>query len=85
MLSPRARAVGVPEEIDAALDGVDASSLLDQRDQLALRLAQLVGGTATQRSDGGLDVTVGGVALVPRPWPSHRPVRGSEEGSIIGI
>jgi flagellar hook-associated protein 1 FlgK len=48
----------------AALDGVDTSSLLDQRDQLAQRLAQLVGGTATQRADGGLDVTVGGVALV---------------------
>lgn len=48
----------------AALDGVDASGLLDQRDQLALRLAQLVGGTATQRADGGMDVAVGGVALV---------------------
>ncbi len=48
----------------AALDGVDTSVLLDQRDQLALRLAELVGATASPRSDGGLDVAVGGVLLV---------------------
>ena len=34
------------------------------RDQLAQRLAQLTGGTTSLRSDGGIDVTVGGVALV---------------------
>lgn len=48
----------------SALDGIDQSNLLDQRDQLGLRLAELTGGTATVRPDGGLDVTVGGVVLV---------------------
>lgn len=46
------------------LDGVDVSNLQDQRDLLAQRLAELTGGTATARADGGLDVTVGGVSLV---------------------
>ena len=41
-----------------------AGTLLDKRDQLALRLSELTGGVATQRTDGGFDVTVGGVALV---------------------
>lgn len=48
----------------ATLNGTDANTLLDQRDQLALRLADLVGARATQRPDGGLDVTVNGVPLV---------------------
>lgn len=48
----------------AALDGVDTSDLADQRDLLGLRLADLTGGVATYRPDGGLDVSVGGVALV---------------------
>ncbi|MBZ5736154.1 flagellar hook-associated protein FlgK [Nocardioides sp. TRM66260-LWL] len=48
----------------SSLDGVDVSNLLDQRDQLGLKLAQLTGGTATVRADGGLDVVVGGASLV---------------------
>ncbi|GAA1436075.1 flagellar hook-associated protein FlgK [Mycobacterium cookii] len=53
------------EAITAArLSGNDPSGLLDARDQLALRLAQLTGGTAVENGQGGLDVTVGGVALV---------------------
>lgn len=48
----------------AALDGVDASDLLDQRDQIAMRLAQLTGGKAVTRPDGGFDFNVGSVALV---------------------
>ena len=48
----------------ARLTGSDANVLLDQRDGLALRLAELTGGTATVRSDGGVDVAVGGVSLV---------------------
>ena len=46
------------------LNGTDAGVLLDQRDQLALRLSELTGATATQRADGGFDVSVNGVALV---------------------
>jgi flagellar hook-associated protein 1 FlgK len=53
------------EAITAArLSGNDASGLLDARDQMALRLADLTGGTARENGQGGLDVTVGGVALV---------------------
>ncbi|HEY1134518.1 MAG TPA: flagellar hook-associated protein FlgK [Nocardioides sp.] len=48
----------------AKVNGTDAGVLLDKRDQLALRLSQLTGASATQRSDGGFDVSVGGVALV---------------------
>jgi flagellar hook-associated protein 1 FlgK len=48
----------------AAVDGSDAGDLLDQRDQLALRLSQLTGGTATINAAGGMDFSVNGVALV---------------------
>ena len=48
----------------ARLAGTDASTLLDSRDALALRLAELTGGTATANPAGGMDVTVGGVPLV---------------------
>ncbi len=46
------------------LNGNDVGVLLDSRDQLALRLSQLTGATATVRSDGGADVMLGGVSLV---------------------
>lgn len=53
------------EAISAArLSGNDPSGLLDRRDQMALRLSELTGGTAVENGQGGLDVTVGGVALV---------------------
>lgn len=48
----------------AKLSGNDPSGLLDQRDLMALRLSELTGGTAVENGQGGLDVTVGGVALV---------------------
>ncbi|MDR7252853.1 flagellar hook-associated protein 1 FlgK [Nocardioides sp. BE266] len=48
----------------AKLGGNDPSSLLDKRDLMAMRLAELTGGTAVENGQGGLDVTVGGVALV---------------------
>lgn len=44
--------------------GGDTATLMDTRDQLALRLAELTGATATIRSDGGMDVTLGGQSLV---------------------
>ncbi|TIC79023.1 flagellar hook-associated protein FlgK [Nocardioides sp. GY 10127] len=46
------------------LDGTDTSSLYDTRDLLAKKLTTITGGTATERADGGLDVSVGGVQLV---------------------
>ncbi|MGO4256960.1 flagellar hook-associated protein FlgK [Marmoricola sp. RAF53] len=48
----------------ANLNGTDAGILLDKRDQLAMRLSELTGATATLRSDGGFDVAVNGVPLV---------------------
>ena len=45
-------------------NGDDVNVLLDRRDQLTLRLSELVGATATLRPDGGADVSVGGVDLV---------------------
>ncbi|CAM3442269.1 flagellar hook-associated protein FlgK [Nocardioides dubius] len=48
----------------AKLAGVEAGTLLDQRDRLAMSLSELTGGTATIRPDGGFDFAVGGVNLV---------------------
>ncbi|WP_027859969.1 flagellar hook-associated protein FlgK [Marmoricola sp. URHB0036] len=46
------------------LGGSDVGVLLDKRDQLTQRLAELTGAKATVRSDGGADVTINGVPLV---------------------
>ncbi|MSZ77747.1 MAG: flagellar hook-associated protein FlgK, partial [Actinobacteria bacterium] len=51
----------------AQLGKVDTSDLMDQRDQLALRLSELTGATATARADGGFDMSVGGASLVSGP------------------
>ncbi|MEP9362240.1 flagellar hook-associated protein FlgK [Nocardioides sp. CN2-186] len=56
----------------AKANGTDTSTLMDSRDQMALKLAELTGATATQRSDGGMDVAIGGVSLV----------KGSTAGSL---
>lgn len=48
----------------ATMNGTEAGTLLDSRDALAMRLAELTGGRAVENGNGGLDVTVGGVALV---------------------
>lgn len=48
----------------ARLNGGDAGTLLDQRDLLAMRLAELTGGRATEGVQGNLDVTVDGHPLV---------------------
>jgi flagellar hook-associated protein 1 FlgK len=48
----------------ATFNGTDAGTLLDKRDQLAMRISELTGAVATQRPDGGFDMSVGGVALV---------------------
>ena len=44
--------------------GLDVNTLEDQRDQLALKLANLAGGTVSVESNGMYDVSVGGTALV---------------------
>lgn len=48
----------------ARIDGSDAGNLMDQRDLLGLRLAQLTGGEIRATDTGGLDVVVGGTVLV---------------------
>jgi flagellar hook-associated protein 1 len=48
----------------AQMNGTEAGVLLDKRDALALRISELTGASATLNAKGGLDVTVGGVALV---------------------
>jgi len=48
----------------ALASGADATTLLDARDGLALRLSELTGATATVRADGGLDMALNGVPLV---------------------
>lgn len=57
----------------AAVNGSDAGTLLDSRDQLALRLAEMVGGRATVGPDGMMGVTVNGVSLVS----------GAESGTLV--
>jgi flagellar hook-associated protein 1 FlgK len=48
----------------AGVDGTQNPGLLDQRDQIALRLSELTGGTAEVNAANGLDFAVGGTALV---------------------
>lgn len=50
--------------VSATLNGVDTTALLDQRDALAMQLAELAGGTVTIQSNGTADVSVGGHNLV---------------------
>jgi flagellar hook-associated protein 1 FlgK len=55
----------VNESIRAAeVAGTDAGLLLDQRDQITMRLAELVGATSTLDANGVMTVEVGGVVLV---------------------
>jgi flagellar hook-associated protein 1 FlgK len=49
---------------DATAAGLDTNDLADQRDVLALKLADLTGGEAKLGANGVMDVTVGGVPLV---------------------
>ena len=60
----------------ATLSQVDASTLMDNREKIALRLAELTGGTASLRPDGGYDFAVGGVKLVDGQQASVLSVAG---------
>jgi len=48
----------------ADINGSDTSTLRDQRDALAMQLAEQAGATTTVRPDGMFDVTLGGQSLV---------------------
>jgi flagellar hook-associated protein 1 FlgK len=50
--------------VAASLSGTDAGSLLDKRDQLALRLSELTGAVGKVAADGTMTVTLGGANLV---------------------
>jgi len=50
--------------LDGQQSGLDVNNLEDQRDQLALKLANLAGGTVSVESNGMFDVSVGGASLV---------------------
>lgn len=50
--------------VSATLNGVDTTALLDQRDQLAMKLSELTGGAVTIRANGVADVSVGSHPLV---------------------
>lgn len=61
----------------ASIAGTDAGTLLDQRDQLTLRLAQLTGGMVVTNPDTTVDVQVNGVSLVSGDTASAVTVSGS--------
>ncbi|NYG58699.1 flagellar hook-associated protein 1 FlgK [Nocardioides daedukensis] len=49
---------------EAQGNGIDAGTLLDQRDSLTLKLSEMTGASGTVRADGGMDVALNGVSLV---------------------
>jgi len=67
----------------AILNGSDAGNLLDQRDALALRLAELTGGKAAVNDAGGMDVTVNGVPLVTGSFADRLEVAGDADGEPV--
>jgi flagellar hook-associated protein 1 len=58
----------------AQLNGSDTGNLLDQRDVLALRLAELTGGKGEVNESGGIDFKVNGVPLVTGGIPAKLEV-----------
>ena len=84
------------EALQAAhVSGEDAGTLLDQRDQLALRLSQLTGATVSDERDSMFDLTLGGQPLVTgntafavtASAPATMPgtTRGSVSVSVNGV
>ena len=61
----------------AVASGASANELIDQRDQLAATVAQLVGGTATARADGTMDVFIAGNVLVTGRSAQHVQLTGA--------
>jgi flagellar hook-associated protein 1 FlgK len=61
----------------AVASGASANELIDQRDQLAGAVAQLVGGTATPQADGTVDVFVAGNVLVSGQSANHVQLSGA--------
>jgi len=59
--------------------GNPVNELMDQRDKLARKLGELVGATARQTSDGGVDVTVNGVSIVTGKVSQTLTVAGADD------
>ena len=57
--------------------GVPANELADQRDQMVLRLSELVGATGSVQPNGGLTVSVGGSVLVAGSTARQLAVTGA--------
>lgn len=58
--------------------GGSINELLDQRAQLTQQIAQIAGGTVTERQDGTVDVTIGGNLLVNGGDVNHVRVTGAQ-------
>lgn len=63
--------------------GLPVNELSDQRDLLALQLADLVGGVSTAAPDGSLRISVGGAALVE--GATARPLALAGAGTGLGL
>lgn len=61
----------------ATASGTDANTLMDSRDRLTLRLAELTGATTTLGQDGAADVKVAGVSLVSGTTANRFDVSGA--------
>ena len=59
--------------------GTDANTLLDQRDQLTMRLSELTGASVTVNSDTSVDVTVAGQSLVSGTTATAVSTSGSSD------
>jgi len=90
----RTQAAGLADQVNQAADGIatlngkiqqtlaaggSANELIDQRDALAQTVAQLVGGTATPRADGTVDVFVAGNVLVTGQSANHVQLAGATQ------
>ena len=69
--------------VAAKASGTEHADLLDKRDQLALRLAELTGAVSTAGPSGSLDVTIGGIALVTGDQSARLSIVA--DGSVSGL
>lgn len=71
--------------VSASFTQGDVASLLDERDRLGMKLAELTGGTATIRN-GGMDVEVNGISLVSGTTASQLQITAgvTPDGSADG-
>jgi flagellar hook-associated protein 1 FlgK len=65
------------------LSGEDPGPLLDQRDQLAMHLAELTGGTVDILEDTTVDIRVGGQLLV-QGYGDNRPLAPGAQALTVG-